>query len=292
MNNDYQLTLKNHEFDHANIMVYPDGQRQVKLDLDYFKSAKYKVTIKCQIKSFQDLELLSAAVSALKWNDFLIDKINFAYLFGARSDRLFNKEEANYFRDVIAPILNSYNCEMSFLDLHGRCGDFLNSAIRGYHYPDNLSHIVENKIILAGDESAIEITDNFFEYDDDKSWEENSKIVQQMAFIKKRIDREIEVHLDLEPWHNIAQDKRDTIIIMDDLCDGGATFIAEAKYLRNHFPSKKLHLYVTHGLFSKGIEELCCYFDKIYTTNSYQDFPQNPNDPFKVSDKLEVIQVI
>ena len=33
----------------------------------------------------------------------------------------------------------------------------------------------------------------------------------------------------------------------------------------------KNYLFVSHGIFSAGFEELSDYFEKIYTTNSYKD---------------------
>lgn len=44
-------------------------------------------------------------------------------------------------------------------------------------------------------------------------------------------------------------------VITDDICDGGATFIGIAKELRR-LNCHKVVLYVTHGIFSKGIEVL------------------------------------
>lgn len=46
-----------------------------------------------------------------------------------------------------------------------------------------------------------------------------------------------------------------TAVITDDICDGGATFIGIAKELRR-LNCHKVVLYVTHGIFSKGIEVL------------------------------------
>jgi ribose-phosphate pyrophosphokinase len=57
-------------------------------------------------------------------------------------------------------------------------------------------------------------------------------------------------------------------VIVDDICDGGRTFIELAKVLKMR-GAKRLFLYVTHGIFSKGLEELFQYFDMIYTTNSF-----------------------
>lgn len=56
------------------------------------------------------------------------------------------------------------------------------------------------------------------------------------------------------------------ILVVDDICDGGATFLLLAKELRKHTQAK-LHLHVTHGIFSKGKEELQKYYDKITYIN-------------------------
>ena len=71
-------------------------------------------------------------------------------------------------------------------------------------------------------------------------------------------------------------------IIIDDICDGGTTFINIAKTLKKRYASMnnedmkgKLYLIVTHGIFSKGFEELSQYFDGIYCTNSYKDIPKD-----------------
>lgn len=45
------------------------------------------------------------------------------------------------------------------------------------------------------------------------------------------------------------------LMIVDDLCDGGRTFIEIAKLLILG-GAKKVHLYVTHGIFSKGLDVL------------------------------------
>jgi ribose-phosphate pyrophosphokinase len=53
------------------------------------------------------------------------------------------------------------------------------------------------------------------------------------------------------------------IIILDDICDGGRTFIELAKVLRA-LNSGNIYLYITHGIFSKGLEVLEESFKHIY----------------------------
>lgn len=58
------------------------------------------------------------------------------------------------------------------------------------------------------------------------------------------------------------------VVIVDDICDGGATFIYTAKALDALCPAQ-IDLAVTHGLFSKGQQVLYdAGITKIYTTNS------------------------
>jgi len=56
-------------------------------------------------------------------------------------------------------------------------------------------------------------------------------------------------------------------LIIDDICDGGGTF----KGLSGLFKCK-LDLYVSHGIFSKGISNIEDSFDKIITTNTVCPF--------------------
>ena len=60
-----------------------------------------------------------------------------------------------------------------------------------------------------------------------------------------------------------------TCVIVDDICDGGRTFLELAKVLKEEKNASKVILYVTHGIFSKGLEDLDKYIDEYYTTNSY-----------------------
>lgn len=53
------------------------------------------------------------------------------------------------------------------------------------------------------------------------------------------------------------------VLIVDDICDGGRTFIELAKVLKEK-GSQEIYLYITHGIFSKGLDVLRPYLDHIY----------------------------
>ncbi|MCC6462423.1 MAG: ribose-phosphate pyrophosphokinase [Saprospiraceae bacterium] len=57
-------------------------------------------------------------------------------------------------------------------------------------------------------------------------------------------------------------------LLVDDICDGGGTFIALAAALRAK-NAGRLYLAVSHGIFSKGTEAVTAHFDRVFTTNSF-----------------------
>lgn len=62
------------------------------------------------------------------------------------------------------------------------------------------------------------------------------------------------------------------VIVVDDICDGGRTFIQLGRVLRDE-GCKELSLLVTHGIFSYGLEPVLDVFDRIYTTTSFHPDP-------------------
>lgn len=60
------------------------------------------------------------------------------------------------------------------------------------------------------------------------------------------------------------------VAIIDDICDGGRTFIELAKVLKSK-GAKEILLYVTHGIFSQGYERLLeSGITEIYHTDSFR----------------------
>ena len=57
------------------------------------------------------------------------------------------------------------------------------------------------------------------------------------------------------------------VLIVDDICDGGGTFVGLAKELLEG-GTKSVSLFVTHGIFSKGLEVFDGVLDTVYTTNT------------------------
>lgn len=64
------------------------------------------------------------------------------------------------------------------------------------------------------------------------------------------------------------------LLVVDDICDGGGTFIGLAE--ATGLSKERLDLWVTHGIFSKGFGALTDHFGVIHTTDSY--FGSGPYD--------------
>lgn len=58
------------------------------------------------------------------------------------------------------------------------------------------------------------------------------------------------------------------MLVVDDICDGGRTFNMLADVVKSKNNYATLDLFVTHGIFSKGISNLSRY-EEIYTTDSF-----------------------
>jgi ribose-phosphate pyrophosphokinase len=61
------------------------------------------------------------------------------------------------------------------------------------------------------------------------------------------------------------------VVIVDDICDGGGTFIGLARELASA-GATDLRLAITHGLFTKGLKDLFAYFREIYTLDIYNQY--------------------
>lgn len=82
--------------------------------------------------------------------------------------------------------------------------------------------------------------------------------------------------------HGEVKDKN--VLIVDDICDGGGTFVACAKTLKEA-GAKSINLYTTHGLYTKGLSEMkkagiTRFFSKkgeaLYTVNYFNSMVYRP----------------
>jgi len=236
----------------------------------YGLNTNKSVEIKSRLNNWLDLELIVATVASLKELGIKEIHLYVPYFLGARSDRKFETGGNNYLRDVICPIINSLNFKSVIcIDPHS---DVLEACIKGFRKESNLqvvqgffeNNCIKDYILVSPDAGASKKIHKLAEqigYKGDiitcsKDRDENGKLTKCVV--------------SLHAGHNFKKD----FIIIDDICDGGNTFINIAKEILNSEEldyKPKIYLVVTHGIFSKGFEELSKYFDGIYCTNSYSN---------------------
>lgn len=77
-------------------------------------------------------------------------------------------------------------------------------------------------------------------------------------------------------------------LIVDDICDGGGTFIGLANHLQETTENIRLDLYVSHGVFSKNaLDNLEKAFSRVFTTDSYDPHRNPTNHSFR---RIDIIR--
>jgi ribose-phosphate pyrophosphokinase len=259
---------------------FPDGQRQVVLmGIHQFKDGypslnliKGEVQIKSRLNNFQDLELIICATKSLRNLGVKEIHLYTPYFLGSRSDRQFEEGSNSYLKDVVCPIINSLNFEsVTVLDPHS---DVLEACLNNFKKESNLKLV---QFALINNYTSSKAQDNIILISPDAGASKKiHKLTEQIGYkgdiITCSKDRDVDGNLTKCVVPLKDADRKD-IIIIDDICDGGATFINIAKQIKSvRGSSNKIYLIVTHGIFSKGFEELNKYFDGIYCTNSYLDY--------------------
>jgi len=266
------------------ITQFKDGQQTIVLPPSFNSTASFR--IKSRIRNFMDLELIICATKALRYYGITDISLYVPYFLGSRSDRKFEEGGINYLKDVIAPIINLQN--YTNVSVYHPHSDVLEACINNFKkvtnyslmefvihdYFININHSnisdYNNVLILSPDSGALKniysITEHFDIPNEVKVCTKHRNIKGELSNTNVPI-----THTDLNK----------DIFIIDDICDGGRTFINIAKeiqaernrytYTTRYETTGKLYLIISHFIGSNGLKELSEYFDMIYCTNSYSD---------------------
>lgn len=247
--------------------VFSGGEVSIKLDSNNlkFKHLDENVKITANIRNSNDFFALALTTDALR--RFQNNKIDLLlpYVPYARQDRACVEGES-FSLKVFANLLNSLNFnQVTVVDPH--------------------SHVVEACIDNVKVISQLEVI---------QKWEEFKKrVFQGVTFISpdagaNKKTSELAAYFQHEEF--IRADKlRDLtngniketivyadnltgkdIVIADDICDGGRTFIELAKVLKTK-GARSVILFVTHGIFSQELPPLLTHINEIWTTNSFKE---------------------
>lgn len=261
---------------------YPAGEIGVELE---FKTTADELGLESldQAESFEIFALIRNSDELMKTfmvtnairNHYPKKKIvlHCPYIPYARQDRVC-AEGQSFSMEVAAGLINAQNYyRVVGLDAHSKIAE---SLINNY-LPDDFAavmmssllstfkkEIISNSLLICPDSGAIVRTLIAAEAVGAKI----SGVGRKNR--NPRTGEILNVEVDL-----IYQIKGRDLIIIDDICDGGRSFIELAKVLRPFCP-KTLSLYVSHGIFSKGLQVFEGLFD--YISCGYYVGKEDPVD--------------
>lgn len=246
--------------------TFSGGEPHIKIKSVIDKSKE--VTVTHRINSFNDFGLLLIAIDALK--RMQIEKINvfIPYFPAARQDRLMIEGEPLTVK-VYAQLLNAQNLnKITVFDPHSEVTPALLDnceAVNNHEFIKQVRNKISSDLFLISpDGGAL------------KKIYKVAAYLQDFEVIECSKSRDVKTGK-LSGFKVYADDlKGKDCLIVDDICDGGGTFIGLANELKAK-NADNLYLAVSHGIFNKGFEELNKYFSKIYTTNSFKDLSDEEN---------------
>lgn len=246
------------------ISKFPDGQQAV--NIEHFDSTN-TIQLSSRMNSFRDIELIICANQALGEFGAKNVELYVPYFLGARSDRKFLAGETNYLKNVICPIINSQGfSKVIVVDPHS---DVLEACLNNFVKFSNRSVVdfALDKLRARSSQTALISPDaGALKKIYDVAKEFNITNVTTASKVRDiATGNIIKTELPTIDLKDIEH-----ILIIDDICDGGRTFIELAKEIKKQ-TDKPIYLVVTHGIFSAGYEELGKHFSGVYTTNSIKE---------------------
>lgn len=244
--------------------TFPAGEVGIKIN-SYF-SENHVIGLLVQFQNSDDIIALMMIVDALRRMKPKVKIVLYApYIPYARQDRVMTHGESLSIK-VFADIINSLNFEqVGILDPHS---DVTSALIERCSIVTNQSDIFKepfgdkfgdwaNYTIIAPDAGAQKRAEKF------------AKDVGAKRVVSAIKSRDVSTGkiTSIKLTENVSGDK---VVVVDDLIDGGGTFIGLAESLKE---CAEKHLIVTHGIFSKGYDVVLEHYDSVFTTNSYKDIP-------------------
>ncbi|QNO00401.1 ribose-phosphate pyrophosphokinase [Pseudomonas phage phiPsa347] len=252
-------------------MTFPGGEVGVNINtgsVDWkqgYMSNVTRIDLVAKIQNSDQLMAMFLATDALR-RVYPLAQIDLLipYFPYARQDRVCNAGEALSVK-VIATLINAQNyATVTVLDPHSavvvgcldRC--FVTDQFDAFGRIKTDWH---NWIIVAPDMGAAKKTEDFAK-------RVGAKNVLQCNKKRNLADGKI---LGMEVLNPEILSGKVQLLILDDICDGGRTFteVAHAIFGVVHADDiDRIELAVTHGIFSKGLNDLTMVYDRIYTTDS------------------------
>lgn len=246
--------------------TFPGGERNCRIE-DFPKGEVRAATLVCKYRGSDDLVDLILLVNAVRqvWGNIPVH-LTMPYFPFARQDRCMVHGEPNALQAVVQVVNMLDFTTISVLDPHSDVLPALFPPGKLLVRPQwqvwaNKLRGAENAALVSPDAGALKKI-----Y---KLAERLNMPVIEAAKVRDPKSGQI-THTTVPQWDEFYS----TLYIVDDICDGGRTFVELAKAIRATGCTSKLVLCVTHGIFSQGLEPLRA-FDRVMCVNNL-----NPNIVF------------
>ena len=240
--------------------TFAGGEPHIKITDDL--SGGEEVTVTHRIRSFHDFGLLLLAIDALKRMGVAKINVFIPYFPAARQDRVMVSGEPLSVK-VYADLLNCQ--QLSRVTVYDPHSEVTPAVLNNCEVIDNfdfiqsvIQNLAKDTVLISPDGGALKKIYKVAEHLQNYDVVEGSKIRD----VKTRKLSGFKVYAD-------DLQGRDCLVV-DDICDGGGTFMGLAKELKAK-NAGKLYLAVSHGIFSKGVDVLLEQYDGVFCTNSYGD---------------------
>lgn len=245
--------------------IFPGGESHIKLGRPHHFWSLERVIITHRIKTSDDLMLILLAKEAFEQAGVRKFELVIPYVPYARQDRQCAKGES-FSLKVFTDIINSQNFEkVTVLDAHSDVAPALLNNSLNISNKEYVRKAVDHIMGLQNGVKPILISP-----DAGSNKKCNALLNSDFdSLVKCDKVRDLDTGK-LSGFQVFADDlEGKPCLIVDDICDGGGTFIGLAKELKNK-NAGDLYLFVTHGIFSKGFMGFVD-FTHIYSTNSFKD---------------------
>lgn len=249
--------LPGKEIEHESFF-FSGGEPHIKIKSEV---AADNVSITHRLNSFNDVGMVLVAVDALRRVGVKDIELLIPYFPAARQDRVMVKGEALSVK-VYAELINGLKLqEVKIFDPHSEVAPALleNCQVINNHkfIEQVMLQLPKDIYLVSPDAGALKKIHKLAMYLEDYEVLEcgKSRDVRTGALSGFKV-----------PVADLG--KRDCLIV-DDICDGGGTFMGLAEELKKS-NAGNLYLAVSHGIFSKGLEALLEKFEMIFTTDSIQ----------------------
>ena len=233
-------------------ILFPDNQPHVNV-VGIEEGDEVKVI--CSLTNSLALMHLLQTANALDHLSSKKSLLVIPYLMAARYDRLMMPGDS-FDLEVVAGLINSCGFEKVLLwDVHSEVATkLIKNSVNVKNRPMVESYQLPDAVLICPDAGASKKVDEY------SGW--NSNLKEIVYCNKKRELSTGQITLEvIDPQKCLDKN----CVIIDDLCDGGGTFLAIAGQIK----PAHLTLIVTHGIFSKGFAALETKFNQIIVSNSY-----------------------